>query len=350
MRRSAILILGALLLLPRLLHSQDPSGAAENSASFDPGGLVTAGADSSDWSQTFGRGFLASPEFNKLRRYRDEKRSLLTLLENRLKPAQVEQRESSRALEERNAVVAYLARLDEATKPDSASVYIFRSLDPDYDLMLGVSTPGAATFGRLREVVRAVNTKNEPLVARAKAAEQEVSTLNASIRTVREDLARSEDAMDSALRSENRTLWFKVGISAFFSILIGLMIFRFFQAINQSSDATLGGLLLSDGGLQFVTIFVLIIAIILFGILNILEGRELAAIISGIAGYILGRGTHGKPEPAARGPAGASGGGQSPIIQTANAVIPDRQAPPPAADAPEPKGAEPRREPAAAAS
>lgn len=58
----------------------------------------------------------------------------------------------------------------------------------------------------------------------------------------------------------------------------------------KRSDQTLARNLLSETGLQFVTIFILIIAIILFGILNILGGSELAAILSGISGYILGKG------------------------------------------------------------
>lgn len=47
---------------------------------------------------------------------------------------------------------------------------------------------------------------------------------------------------------------------------------------------------------EFITLFVLIISIILFGILKILEGRELAAILSGIAGYILGKSRPNKAE------------------------------------------------------
>ena len=49
--------------------------------------------------------------------------------------------------------------------------------------------------------------------------------------------------------------------------------------------------LLSGNGLQFMTLFILIIAIILFGILDIFLGSELAALLSGISGYILGKGT-----------------------------------------------------------
>ena len=44
-------------------------------------------------------------------------------------------------------------------------------------------------------------------------------------------------------------------------------------------------------GIQFITLFALVIAIILFGITGILEGKELSALLGGLSGYILGRST-----------------------------------------------------------
>jgi hypothetical protein len=43
-----------------------------------------------------------------------------------------------------------------------------------------------------------------------------------------------------------------------------------------------------QAGIQFVTLFSFVIAIILFGIIDILEGKELAALLGGLSGYILG--------------------------------------------------------------
>jgi hypothetical protein len=42
-------------------------------------------------------------------------------------------------------------------------------------------------------------------------------------------------------------------------------------------------------GMQFITLFLIVIAIILFGIMGTLEGKELAALLGGLSGYILGR-------------------------------------------------------------
>jgi hypothetical protein len=44
-----------------------------------------------------------------------------------------------------------------------------------------------------------------------------------------------------------------------------------------------------QAGIQFITLFSLVIAIILFGVLEILADKELAALLGGISGYILGR-------------------------------------------------------------
>jgi hypothetical protein len=74
-----------------------------------------------------------------------------------------------------------------------------------------------------------------------------------------------------------------------FSALVALVIGSFFAITYK---AGIGGQILSgDSGIQFVTLFALIIAIILFGVLKILEGKELAALLGGLSGYILGRGS-----------------------------------------------------------
>jgi hypothetical protein len=49
--------------------------------------------------------------------------------------------------------------------------------------------------------------------------------------------------------------------------------------------------------MQFVTLFSLVIAIVLFDVLKILDGRELAALLGGLSGYILGRGSRSECAP-----------------------------------------------------
>ncbi len=81
---------------------------------------------------------------------------------------------------------------------------------------------------------------------------------------------------------------FKKQISWSFAGLVGLVIAGFF--IIAYKDKEIRKTIFSgDVGLQFITIFSIIIAIILFGITGVLGGKEIAALIGGISGYILGR-------------------------------------------------------------
>jgi hypothetical protein len=107
---------------------------------------------------------------------------------------------------------------------------------------------------------------------------------------VKRDVFLCEQALNTSLSPEFQQQKFRIWISLTFSGLIAVLLCAFFFIILRRSDKSLAKLLLNDTGLQFVTIFVLIIALILFGILNVIGGSELAAILSGISGYILGKG------------------------------------------------------------
>ncbi len=111
-----------------------------------------------------------------------------------------------------------------------------------------------------------------------------------NLEAVQDDIFLCEQALNTALSPEFQQQNFRIWISLTFSGLIAVLLCLFFFIIYRRSDKSLARNLLSETGLQFITIFVLIIAIILFGILNILGGSELAAILSGISGYILGKG------------------------------------------------------------
>ncbi|WP_298425930.1 hypothetical protein [uncultured Kordia sp.] len=81
---------------------------------------------------------------------------------------------------------------------------------------------------------------------------------------------------------------FKKQISWSFAFLVGIVIVGFF-IIAYRDDEIRKTIFSGDAGLQFITIFSIIIAIILFGITEVLGGKEIAALIGGISGYILGR-------------------------------------------------------------
>jgi hypothetical protein len=88
---------------------------------------------------------------------------------------------------------------------------------------------------------------------------------------------------------------FKLWASVVFALLIGLVISGFFM-ISWRDERILQAIFSGQAGLQFLTLFSLVIAIILFGIMGILEGKELSALLGGLSGYILGRGVSPRQE------------------------------------------------------
>lgn len=89
---------------------------------------------------------------------------------------------------------------------------------------------------------------------------------------------------------------FKRTMSITFAVLIAIVIVGFFL-ISWLDPRIRQAIFSGQAGIQFLTLFSLVIAIILFGITGILEGKELSALLGGLSGYILGRVTAGPKEP-----------------------------------------------------
>lgn len=106
---------------------------------------------------------------------------------------------------------------------------------------------------------------------------------------------------------------FRQSNSITFAILIGMVILGFFGLafLDVTVRAAIFG---GESGIQFVALFSIIIAIILFGISGILEGKELAALLGGLSGYILGRTSATRSANASTGgtPAGGTPAGGAP--------------------------------------
>jgi len=81
---------------------------------------------------------------------------------------------------------------------------------------------------------------------------------------------------------------FRTDTSWVFAALIGSVIIGFF-VLAFRDEIMRRAIFSGETGIQFLTLFSVVIAIILFGIINILEGKELAALLGGLSGYILGR-------------------------------------------------------------
>lgn len=81
---------------------------------------------------------------------------------------------------------------------------------------------------------------------------------------------------------------FRLTVSLLFGGLIAAVIVSFF-VLAFRDEVMRRAIFSGETGIQFLTLFSLVIAIILFGITSILESKELSALLGGLSGYILGR-------------------------------------------------------------
>ena len=97
--------------------------------------------------------------------------------------------------------------------------------------------------------------------------------------------------------------YFKRWMSSIFAALIGFVIIGFF-VVSYKDETVRRAIFSGQTGIQFLTLFSIVIAIILFGITSILGDKELSALLGGLSGYILGRHS-GSPRVVSPSPEGA---------------------------------------------
>jgi hypothetical protein len=139
--------------------------------------------------------------------------------------------------------------------------------------------------------------QKDDLTSQLNTAKSDIATIKSNIFQTQnnidkdtQDLQEIEDQLAVLFTKSDQTNSFKLNMSLAFTGLVSLVIIGFFfVALYDEKVRT--SIFSNESGIQFITLFSLVIAIILFGIVNILEGRELAALLGGLSGYILGRGT-----------------------------------------------------------
>ena len=81
---------------------------------------------------------------------------------------------------------------------------------------------------------------------------------------------------------------FRLYATISFGVLVFIVVGGFYL-IAWKKEGIAQTIFAGELGMQFVTLFLIVIAIILFGIMGTLEGKELSALLGGLSGYILGR-------------------------------------------------------------
>lgn len=118
-----------------------------------------------------------------------------------------------------------------------------------------------------------------------------------------------EHRIVTLLRDAKDTGTFRWVTSVSFCVLV-LFVIAGFYVIAWYKDQIAYTIFAGEKGMQFITLFLIVIAIILFGIMGTLEGRELAALLGGLSGYILGRTSTG----------GSSKEEKSPLVEPVRAA------------------------------
>jgi hypothetical protein len=128
----------------------------------------------------------------------------------------------------------------------------------------------------------------EAELAEAKEAAKQIKSKVEEVDAKDAKLEAVENKIDELLNPEIAKQNFKTQISIYFTLLVGAVILGFF-GIAVTDPVVRQAIFSGQAGIQFLTLFSLVIAIILFGITGILEGKELSALLGGISGYILGK-------------------------------------------------------------
>ncbi len=101
-------------------------------------------------------------------------------------------------------------------------------------------------------------------------------------------LGEIDDMVNQLFIASDASNKFKLNMSIAYSALVGLVIVGFFW-IAQSNEEIKKTIFSNESGIQFITMFAIVIAVILFGIIGVLESKELSALLGGLSGYILGK-------------------------------------------------------------
>jgi len=124
--------------------------------------------------------------------------------------------------------------------------------------------------------------------------EKELSDKKTLLNDRKHQKDRVEQKMNELINIEGPRQKFKSWMSLTFAGLVAMVISGFF-VLAWRDKRVRRAIFAGQAGIQFVTLFSLVIAIILFGITGILQDKELAALLGGLSGYILGRNVGGSP-------------------------------------------------------
>jgi hypothetical protein len=152
-----------------------------------------------------------------------------------------------------------------------------------------INAEGYANFLKSRKEQADKNQKElDSLDAKIAGLRGQETIIDKALKKLTVSQTGLDEEINDTLRTDGQRNVFKSEIAFAFAILVALVIGGFFF-VAWKDEVVRRAIFSGESGIQFLTLFSVVIAIILFGITGILESKELAALLGGLSGYILGR-------------------------------------------------------------
>jgi hypothetical protein len=142
-------------------------------------------------------------------------------------------------------------------------------------------------------VLEDLKRQNDSILSAAKridALSVQEAQYTQHLNTLENDLRQVDSEIRNRLQQIKEQGDYVVTASIIYGIAFGMILVGFFWTVHRY-ESVRNEVFQGSVGLQFVTLFTVVIAIFLFGIFGKLEGKELAGILGTLCGVILGSGT-----------------------------------------------------------
>ncbi|OIQ50571.1 Chromosome partition protein Smc [Pseudodesulfovibrio hydrargyri] len=125
-------------------------------------------------------------------------------------------------------------------------------------------------------------------IQQSKEESNKIAQLRNDLKTKEVEISNTDNRLSELLNRDSLQNSFRLNISIAFTLLVGVVIVGFYR-IASTKDELAKTIFSGEKGIQFITLFLIIISIILFGIMGSLQSEELSALLGALSGYILGR-------------------------------------------------------------
>jgi hypothetical protein len=195
----------------------------------------------------------------------------------------------------------------ESTMAGLQSYLSWRGLEAGYKQQLEDAKKRNAPSKEINEIQKNLDNAHSNVGAQSEPdLKASIDRLGSEIAALKKRRSDIESEMNRRFDIVKPKQDFITKMSFAFAALVGMVIIGFYL-LAWIDEGLRREMFSRQSGIQFITLFSLVIAIILFGITGILESRELSALLGGLSGYILGRSTGPAAKAVGRQDSGVSG-------------------------------------------